>query len=37
MDYDYLTDKHIQRITEYLARAGWTDAQILDFIKHITK
>lgn len=37
MVYENLSDKNIQRITEYLERAGWTDARILDFIKFITK
>lgn len=37
MVYENLSDKNIQRITEYLERAGWTDKQILDLISYITK
>lgn len=32
-----LSNKAIQRLIEYLARAGWTDTQILDLINYITK
>ena len=32
-----LSDKAIQRLIEYLARAGWTDAQIIHLINYIVK
>lgn len=32
-----LSDKAIQRLIEFLSRAGWTDAQILDLINYLTK
>ena len=31
-----LTDKHIQKIFEYLEKLGWSAEQINDFIKFIT-
>lgn len=32
-----LSDKAIQRLFEFLSRAGWTDKQILDLITYVTK
>ena len=32
-----LSDKAIQRLIEFLSRAGWTDKQILDLIRYITE
>lgn len=32
-----LSDKAIQRLIEFLSRAGWTDKQILDLITYVTK
>lgn len=32
-----LSDKAIQRLIEFLSRAGWTDKQILDLINYLTK
>jgi len=32
-----LRDKHIQKLIEWLKAQGFTDAQILDCIKYITK
>ena len=37
MDYENLSDKHIQRLIEFLTQAGWTDKQILDLISYMTK
>ena len=37
MDYENLSDKHIQRLMHFLAQAGWTDKQILDLISYMTK
>ncbi len=31
-----LSDKHIQKIIEYLSAQGWSMGQIMDFIKFIT-
>ena len=32
-----LTDKHIQRIMEYLKQIGWSDTDIITFIDYITQ
>lgn len=31
-----LSDKHIQKISEYLKSLGWSDSEILRFIEYIT-
>ena len=39
MDFEMpsLSDKHIQRLKEYLLSIGWTKKQILDLIDYIAK
>ncbi len=39
MDFEVpsLSDKHIQRLKEYLLSIGWNEKQIFDLIDYITK